>query len=767
MTGIVGLLAATSTVPEEPASPAPGPALTAALAAIEHRGRTRGDHAHDGAGDGTQTRTSGALALGSAGGDVAESDGRLAAADGLDGAEVLLAYAANGPSALAKLAGRYAVVVADPAESGRLVLAADAGGRAPLYYARLGQGWVVGSEPGALLAAGVPAAPDEAVVRHFLLRGACDDGAATFFAGISRVRPGEVVVCAGDTATVEVAAAAAQSDDMLAGLAALGEGQRVGVRLGGAAGASLIGSVSRSGAAAGADGRVDVWAERVPPTDGGDDPALAALLSGLNNLIVSHRIDAGADGLAADLSDVVRAAGEPLPRPDLWQIWTTARTAAENVTVLMDPSGAPAEADPGAGRRRRRTLDPASLLKPGPGDDGVSAAGSEGSADPVGERAAARRLADRAGARHGVTVLVPYAVPGGAAPDTTTLTPLAAKAAARLRPLPVRQWMLRLKNRIYGEFLSESFVNRPWVDQQAVLTAFEDFIKGRTTDPLPFWRHLSVELWLREWVDEKPAEQAAPRVKGPLEPNADKSLQIAVDDESWLRFPIRTELFSSGDPLEEKIGEYVADLVTALQGDKRYAANLADPWYLLVSEKIVAIAQGRSYFIWDIQPSWWARTLSRFVVRTPWGIGLGSPWTMQLAIQEVGLPRILVASAASAAGKAVGKRGVFYRVAGPGARAIDGPTEYSVYPANVSAKLAPAEPEKVSARLTSALRERLPAEVAGTLGGCVVIDANDIGRNVLGQDTDRPDQFFEELFADNPLGQGSEQTPLAVAVRGS
>jgi len=46
----------------------------------------------------------------------------------------------------------------------------------------------------------------------------------------------------------------------------------------------------------------------------------------------------------------------------------------------------------------------------------------------------------------------------------------------------------------------------------------------------------------------------------------------------------------------------------------------------------------------------------------------------------------------------------------------------------------------------------------------VVIDANDIGRNVMGQASDRPDRFFEAVFADNPLGQGNERTPLCVVV---
>ena len=47
-------------------------------------------------------------------------------------------------------------------------------------------------------------------------------------------------------------------------------------------------------------------------------------------------------------------------------------------------------------------------------------------------------------------------------------------------------------------------------------------------------------------------------------------------------------------------------------------------------------------------------------------------------------------------------------------------------------------------------------------GGTVVMDANDIGRNVLGSDVPGDKARFEEMFADNPLGQGSEQTPMAL-----
>ena len=166
--------------------------------------------------------------------------------------------------------------------------------------------------------------------------------------------------------------------------------------------------------------------------------------------------------------------------------------------------------------------------------------------------------------------------------------------------------------------------------------------------------------------------------------------------------------------------------------------------------------------MWDIKVGRPARVLSRYVTRTPAGIGLGSPFTMQLAIQEAGLPRVLYAAAGGAVGKAIGRKGLFYELVGNDINAIDGPTEYSAYPSNVSAKLAPKDPDAVAARLSSAIRERVPEPWRSTFGGTVIMDANDIGRNVLGSDVPGDWSRFEEMFADNPLGQGSEQTPMAM-----
>ncbi|NHN56353.1 asparagine synthase (glutamine-hydrolyzing) [Calidifontibacter sp. DB0510] len=335
---------------------------------------------------------------------------------------------------------------------------------------------------------------------------------------------------------------------------------------------------------------------------------------------------------------------------------------------------------------------------------------------------------------------------------------------------PQGEWFMRLKNYFYGVFLSESFANRPYFDQNEVLHAFEGWIKGTNgIDSMTFWRLLNVELWLREFFDEPdPAVQAQPRIKTDLEPNADKQLDlVTASGEQVRRYPLRTDLVNKDTDLDGFVTATVDRFFAQLQADPEHAAALqGKQWYLFISEKIIAITQGRSYFIWDINVGKPARILSKYVTRTPAGIGLGSPFTMQLAIQEAGLPRVLYASAGGAVGKVLGKRGMFYELVGNDIRAIDGPTEYSAYPSNVSAKLAPKNPDEVAARLSEQIRARAPEAYRAGFAGTIVMDANDIGRNVLGADVPGDRSRFEEMFADNPLGQGSEQTPLAIVVVG-
>jgi hypothetical protein len=156
----------------------------------------------------------------------------------------------------------------------------------------------------------------------------------------------------------------------------------------------------------------------------------------------------------------------------------------------------------------------------------------------------------------------------------------------------------------------------------------------------------------------------------------------------------------------------------------------------------------------DIRPGWLARFLVRFVTRPGYGIGLGTAETMQLAIDEVGAPRILLAAAVSGLTKPFGVHGLFYRIAGRQAAAIDGPTSYTIPPYNEAATLGPRDPHGVARRIADALT--VPA---------AVIDANDAGCNALGVSRGVDRRWVERLFADNPLGQAREQTPICVVRR--
>jgi F420-0:gamma-glutamyl ligase-like protein len=222
-------------------------------------------------------------------------------------------------------------------------------------------------------------------------------------------------------------------------------------------------------------------------------------------------------------------------------------------------------------------------------------------------------------------------------------------------------------------------------------------------------------------------------------PNPGKKIFIATRDGAYARFPIRTHLVTRDDDLISLVGRYAA-------------RHLEKNDLLFVSERIVAITQGRAWPIKDITPSRTARLLSRFVYKSPYGIGLGSPWTMELALREAGFARILLAALASLATKPFGIRGVFYLVAGHGLNAIDGPCSYTLPPYNDYAKLGPRDPDLVAKEI----KERFGVET-------VIIDANDLGVTVLGKSSENlSENFCQEIFRDNPLGQSREQTPLAI-----
>ena len=196
-----------------------------------------------------------------------------------------------------------------------------------------------------------------------------------------------------------------------------------------------------------------------------------------------------------------------------------------------------------------------------------------------------------------------------------------------------------------------------------------------------------------------------------------------------------------GDDLDAFVAEYANGVVQP--GD-----------ILFVTEKIVAITQGRSYPIDSVQPRKLATFLSKYVTKTSYGIGLGMPETMEMALQEVGTPRILLAAAVGALGKLVGKRGWFYMVAGRKAASIDGPCSYTIPPYNEYVSLAPAEPAESAKKIAEALGKNV---------GVAIIDQNDLGGEILGAyNLPYSNETLIDILHDNPLGQASQRTPFGI-----
>jgi asparagine synthase (glutamine-hydrolysing) len=328
---------------------------------------------------------------------------------------------------------------------------------------------------------------------------------------------------------------------------------------------------------------------------------------------------------------------------------------------------------------------------------------------------------------------------------------------------PETRWLWAWRAAVQGLFRSPEFCARPYWDAVGLAAAFDRFCAGEVEPSQIFWRAINTEIWLRVFFDHEgrsrlgdaPGEhftrvgdtwlagrnERAAAALAQFTPHEQRHLfaQSTVDGRAYARAPVRTRLFASGDSLVDGLVDALGD-VELVPGD-----------VVAVSEKAVAISQGRSYPVGDVQARPLARTLSRFVGRTASGIGLGIPATMELAIREAGEARILGATAAAAVTKPFGVKGVFYRVAGPAVRAIDGPTRGTIPPYDGHAKMGPADPDGVARDLSARLGV-----------GVAVIDANDIGVNVLGVSSGVDATLVASLLRDNPLGQGAQQTPVAL-----
>ena len=100
-----------------------------------------------------------------------------------------------------------------------------------------------------------------------------------------------------------------------------------------------------------------------------------------------------------------------------------------------------------------------------------------------------------------------------------------------------------------------------------------------------------------------------------------------VDGVKYRRLAIRTHLITIEDDIVDVVKKYAP------------AESLEPGDIVFITEKAVGCTQGRAIKLSDIHPRPLAVFLSNHVTKTPAGIGLGMPETMEMALQEVGTPR--------------------------------------------------------------------------------------------------------------------------------
>lgn len=199
--------------------------------------------------------------------------------------------------------------------------------------------------------------------------------------------------------------------------------------------------------------------------------------------------------------------------------------------------------------------------------------------------------------------------------------------------------------------------------------------------------------------------------------------------------PLKTKLLRPGDDLVEVVK-------TATEGKGKPGDLIA------IAETVVAIVQGRLVYCEDIQPGYFATRLNKLFEMNS---SLSSPYALEMAIREVGLPKILVSVAAGVVGKLRGKAGEFYRVAGRSVATIDDCTG-TLPPFDKHVVMGPARGDQLCASIKAATG----FEVA-------IVDANDLGKvDVLHLSDPTRKNAVVEALKPNPQGNADEMTPLVL-----
>lgn len=208
----------------------------------------------------------------------------------------------------------------------------------------------------------------------------------------------------------------------------------------------------------------------------------------------------------------------------------------------------------------------------------------------------------------------------------------------------------------------------------------------------------------------------------------------------WDRIPVETHLIGIKEPLEPVLDTYARPVLK--KGD-----------WIALSEKVVAISEGRVVHNSVIRPGWLAKLIVKGVKKYENDVGFSDPRKMQVAIMQAGWGRTALAMVVGGLTRLVGRHGDFYRLAGHRISEIDGFNPETVKPYDEFAMLGPEDPAGASERY--ALHIGCPV---------AIIDANNINVEILGSSKDLPvtPEEARRILIDNPIGQGERLTPIVV-----
>jgi len=215
---------------------------------------------------------------------------------------------------------------------------------------------------------------------------------------------------------------------------------------------------------------------------------------------------------------------------------------------------------------------------------------------------------------------------------------------------------------------------------------------------------------------------------------------VSVGQREFERLPVQTHLVHVKESLEDVLRTYVTPVYQP--GD-----------FVVLSEKVVAITQGRVIHRSLVRPGLLAKLIVKGVTPLRDDVGFSDPAKMQVAIYRAGWWRMAAAMTVGGVTRLFGRRGDFYRIAGNRVSEIDGFSHHTIRPFNEFAMLGPEDPARDA--------QRIEDETGWPIA---IVDANNIDVKVLGQSRGVPVSAAEVRLAvlDNPLGQDDERTPIIV-----